>query len=254
MPFKLIAIAALAAGQATSSFGQPVIQAVPERPRIIVDGYGEVRTPPDLAVVTYTLRGEGATSDDAVRAMVAQGTRIDGALAGLDRKAVPLTGDLKVTPVRSDDCKETDYGSPQLSTGPCAVLGYVARQSVTVRTAAVRDAGTMVGVIGRGGGFDAQISSFDLRDPRAAQREATAAALADAAAKASAIAGASRVALGPILAINTSSRQDGQEIIVTSARELASAPAVMAVPVRVEITPDPIKTPANVTITYAIDR
>ncbi len=98
MSCKLLALALLAGAQAGLVFAQPVIQAVPERPRIIVDGYGEVKTPPNLAIIAFTVRGEGSSSDDAVRAMTAQGARIEGALRKIDAIAEPLTGDVKVTP------------------------------------------------------------------------------------------------------------------------------------------------------------
>jgi uncharacterized protein len=256
MRIKLLALALLAGAQAGSSTAQPVIQAVPERPRVIVDGYGEVKTPPDLAIITYTVRGEGQTSDDAVRAMSTQGDRIEAALQKLDASAEPRTGDVRVTPVRSDDCKETNYGSPMLSRGPCAIVGYVATQSVTVRTGAVKDAGTMVGLVGRGGAFEGRISSFDLRDPHLAQQRAIETALSDAATKAAGIAAASHVALGTILSINTSPRQEGEQIIVSGERRFL--PAVTAPPapppVAVNVNPEPITTSSNVTVTYAIGR
>lgn len=257
MRAEFLALTLLSVIGAGTSFAQPVIQAVPERPRIIVDGYGEVKTPPDLAIITYTVRGEGAASDDAVRAMTAQAASIEVALRKMDAGAEPLTGDVKVSPVRSDDCKETDYGSPLLSRGPCAILGYVATQSVTVRTSAVHDAGTMVGLVGRGGAFEARISSFDLRNSREAQQRAMETALLDAATKAAGIAAASHVALGIILSINTSPRQEGEQIIVTGNRR--ALPAVMAPPappppVPVNVNPEPITTSSNVTVTYAIGR
>ena len=42
-------------------------QDVDKLPSILVSGSGEVETDPDRANITYTLRGEGSTSDDAVR-------------------------------------------------------------------------------------------------------------------------------------------------------------------------------------------
>ncbi len=257
MSCKLLALALLAGAQAGLVFAQPVIQAVPERPRIIVDGYGEVKTPPNLAIIAFTVRGEGSSSDDAVRAMTAQGARIEGALRKIDAIAEPLTGDVKVTPVRSDDCKETDSGSPQLSTGPCAILGYVATQSVTVHTSRINDAGTMVGLVGRGGAFDARINSFDLRNSQFAQQQAIGSALSDAAAKGAAIAAASHVTLGTILSINTTPRQLGEQILVTAQRVPVAEMAVRAnapPPVPVKVNPEPITTSANVTVTYAIGR
>jgi uncharacterized protein YggE len=254
MRSRLISFAFLIGCSSASSVAQPVIQAVPERPRIVVDGYGEVKTPPDLATIEYTIRGEGSTSDDAVRAMTSSGGHIENALRAIDALAEPRTSDVRVTPVKSDDCKEQDYGSTQLSSGPCAVLGYVATQSVTVRTAAVTEAGTMVGLIGRNGGYNAHINRFELRDAREAQRQATAAALEDAALKGAAIAQASKVALGPILSISTVGESEGalRKIIVTGSRlpVLANAPP----PIPVKVAPLPITTSANLTVTYAIGR
>jgi uncharacterized protein YggE len=213
MGLKLIALALVTSAHAAAVQAQPVVQAVAERPRIVVGGFGEVKTPPDVATIGYMVRGEGTTSDEAVRAMTATATRIEAGLRAIDPTAEPRTSDVKVNAVKSSDCKEQPYGAPQLSSGSCAIVGYVARQLVTLRTAAAKDAGTMVGLVGRGGGLDARINSFGLRDPKAAQQQATAAALADAAAKATGIAAATRVRLGPILLVTSGARNEVQDII-----------------------------------------
>lgn len=256
MRFVPAALAALAAAQAIPSVAQPVIEAVPERPRIVVTGYGEMKAMPDLATISYTARGEGATSDDAVRAMTASGARIDAALHAIDATAEPHTSEVKVTAVKSDDCKEQQYGAPQLSTGVCAISGYVATQSVTLRTKAVKDAGTMVGLVGRAGGINPRIDSFDEGDSRAAQQKAIAAALADAASKAAAIAAASHLELGPILNVTSGPRNDRQEIVV-SGRSFASVnapPPPPPPPVPVNVVPEPLTTNSYITVTYAIGR
>ncbi len=254
---RSMGLALLAGLQVEHAAAQPVIQAVPERPRIVVDGDGEVKTPPDLAIITYTVRGEGSTSDGAVRSMTAQGAGIEAAIVKIDSTAEPLTDEVKVTPSRSDACKESDYGSTQLSTGPCSVLGYIATQSVTIRTIAVREAGTMVGLVARGGADRAQISSFELRDAHSAQGRALSVALSNAAAKAGAIAAASHVSLGPILSINASPMQGGEEIFLTAMKRSPPPLAVMPAPpppVQVNVNPAPITTSTNVKVTYAIGR
>jgi uncharacterized protein YggE len=251
MRAKLIALAALVGGQATPVSAQPLIR-IPQRPQIVVGGYGEVKTMPDIATITYTARGEGPTSDDAVRAMAAAEARISDAVHAIDGTAQPQTSEVKVAAVRSDDCKEREYGPVELSTGACAISGYVATQSATVRTAAVNDAGTMVGLISRAGAMDPTISSFDLHDPRTAQQQATAAALSDAASKAATIATASHVQLGPILNIATAAQNQLQAIIVTGSHDLKNAPPPAPPPVTVKLMPEPITTNANVTVTYAI--
>jgi len=249
MRLKLIALALATGTQITAVQAQPVVQSVAERPRIIVEGYGEVKSAPDVAVIGYSLRGEGATSDDAVRAMVASGSRIEAALRTIDPAAQPKTGNVRVTAVTSSDCKERDDGELQLSTGACAIAGYIATQSITVRTGMVKHAGTMVGLIGRHGGQGANIRDFDLRDPRQAQRQATAAALTDAGAKAAVIASAGHVALGRLLSVTTTGR-NGAEIVLTGTLRQANVREAPAVAVNLD--PEPIVTGANLTVTYAI--
>lgn len=227
-------------------------QIAPERPRIIVDGYGEVKTMPDVATISYTLRGEGATSDEAVRGMVAMGDRIEAALRGIDGAADPRTGNVRVSPAKGSNCKTEDYDSgDQLSKGVCAITGYIATQNVTVRTASVKDAGTMVGIVGRGGAYNARVENFDIQDPRSAKRQAIAAALTEAQAKAAAIASGSQTRLGPILSISTTGRDSGEDIVITGSR-LPQANMNSGTPVTVKLRPEPITTSANVTVTYAI--
>lgn len=254
MRFTLVSLALVALAPTSPVFGQTLERVSPERPTIIVDGYGETETMPDVAIVGYTLRGEGESSDSAVRSMTALGARLQASLRQLDPTAGPRTSKVEIAAVKSDDCKEREYGPPQLSKGACAILGYVATQSVTVRTASVKSAGTMVGLVGRGSGENASISSFELSDPKPAQRRAVAAAIADAQSKASAVASASHLNLGRILSISTAGQpSNGRDVTVTALRE---APPVVSAPppVVVNLTPEPITTSATLTVTYAIDR
>lgn len=250
-------LTALALAAATAPLTAQAIQTTQERPSIIVDGHAEVKSMPDVATISYTLRGEGQTSDDAVRAMVAMGNRIQAALQGLDAAAEPHSDKVQVTPVKPADCKESrdsDEGSPQLSTGSCAIVGYIATQDVTVRTADIKDAGTLVGLAGRGGAYDAGIRSFDLQDSHPAHRQAIRAALADAQTKAEVIAAGGGLKLGPVLRVST----PGGVIDRISAEDIGSLRRVPGVemnappPVAVNVTPEPITTSENVTVTYAI--
>jgi uncharacterized protein len=150
----LIALGSAVAIQTASAAPQAGFQLLPVPARIDVTGYGEVKYMPDVATITYTMRGEGPTSDEALRAMTAAAARIDAAVQGIDAAAEPKTSEVKIAAVRSTDCKEKEYGPPQLSTGPCAIAGYVATQSVTLRIPAVKDAGTLVGSVGRAGALN----------------------------------------------------------------------------------------------------
>jgi uncharacterized protein len=247
----LIALGSAVAIQTASAAPQAGFQLLPVPARIDVTGYGEVKYMPDVATITYTMRGEGPTSDEALRAMTAAAARIDAAVRGVDSAAEPKTSEVKIAAVRSTDCKEKEYGPPQLSTGPCAIAGYVATQSVTLRTAAVDGAGTMVGLVGRAGGLDPRIESFGVRDSRPQQQQAIVAALADAQAKASAIAAASHVQLGPILNVTSERRNDAQQIIVTGSR-ISRNSLPPAPPVPVKVVPDLLTTTSYVTVIYAI--
>jgi len=250
---SLIAFASIVASQAASAAPQAGFQLLPVPARIEVTGYGEVKYMPDVATITYTARGEGPTSDDAVRAMTASETRIDAALDQIDAAAQPNTSEVKIDAVRSTDCKEQDYGPQQLSTGACAISGYVATQSVTVRTAAVKDSGTMVGLVGRAGGLNPRIESFSVRDSRPQQQQAIVAALADAASKAGAIAAASHVQLGPILNITSERRNDNNLPLIVSGSRIPAASAPPAPPpVQVNLAPEPLTTNSYVSVIYAI--
>ena len=253
MRMKLFALAALASGQSVTAWAQPILQTVPQRPAIVVDGYGEVKTMPDMAIINYTLRGEGATSDQAVRAMVATGAQIESAIRSIDPNAEPRTSEIKVSPAKGSACKDNDYDreDDQLSTGACAVVGYIATQNITVRTAAVKDSGTMTGLAARGGAYNVRIESFELSDARAAKQQAIAKALADAQAKAAALAAGSHVVLGRIIGISTTGRDQGQNIVITASR-IPQPNLVSLTPGTVNLKAEQITTSANVTVTYAI--
>lgn len=252
MHTTILALAAFAAAQAGSPAPQSGIQLMPVPARMQVTGHGEVKYMPDVATIVFTIRGEGASSDDAVRAMTASGARIDAALHAIDPGAEPHTSEVKIEQVRSNDCKEQEYGRPQLSTGACAIAGYVATQSVTLRTSAVKDAGTIVGLVGRAGGLSPRIEGFTVRDSRPQQQQAIAAALADAASKAAAIAAASHVQLGPILNIDSGPRNDAPEIMLKGTRVASVSAPPPPPPVPVNVTPEPLTTDSYVTVTYTI--
>jgi len=230
--------------------------AVDEPPaRIVVTGTASVSTPPDVAIVAYSIHGEGATSDDALRMLVAKRRAIDGGLATLKGTQPSKGGQVSIREVRSRECSQSSYGAPQLSTGACAIIGYAADLSLQSRTAAVRDAATMAGLIGRLGGTDPRVQSFSLADDAPAKRRATAAALADAKDKADAIAAGAGVRLGAVLSASDGS-YGGQANDGVVAEDLAGfapgAPPPPPPPVPVTITPQPIDTQARVIVTYRI--
>lgn len=225
----------------------------PAPPSITVAGVGRIETAPDLAEINFSIRGEGMSPDAATRSMVAKQKAVLDGLASLgDGRMRIRTGNVSVNAARAGDCggDGDDDDKAHLSTGKCAVTGYVAGISVTVELSAVNDAGTAVGLAARLGANNPHMSGFELAKPGEGAGRAAAAAIADARSKAQAIAAGAGERLGPILKVvdNDSRNGVGDEIVVTGLRRNAPPPP----PVAVDIRPEPVETVANLTVTFAI--
>lgn len=223
--------------------------------RIVVVGHGSVRTDPDLATLSFNIRGEGATSDAAAAALVRKRKAIADGLSGLlGSTVVVMTGALSILEARDKACDGDDGGSAvRLSAGPCAVRGYVAQVSASLRLSPVTDAGTALGLAARLGASDARLNDYGLRDPANARQRAEAAAIDEARTRARAIAASAGVRLGKLISVeDPQSRSNADdEIVVTAGRR---SPAVMPpAPVVIDIRPEPIETSASLTVTYAVE-
>ena len=229
--------------------------AEPPTPQISVTGSGSVFTPPDLAVVSWTVHGEGPTSDVALTQLNATRRAIDGGIRTLT-SATAKGGDVSIRAVRSRECTANSYGPPQLDAGTCAIIGYVADLPLELRTDQLAKVGTITGLIGRLGARDPRVTSFMLADPRGAQRRALAAALADARTRAEAVAQGAQVKLGDLLYASDSGRGDTpDEIVLTGALRAAPAPPPPPPPpppIDVAVAPRPIETQATARVTYRI--
>lgn len=232
----------------------PALAQEPPPPRISVTGQGSVFTPPDLAVIGYSVHGEGAGSDDAVRAMEAKRRAIDAGLKGRV-ETLGRGGEVSIREVRSRDCNAGSYGPPTLNTGACAITGYVADLSLEIRTRNVVQAATLAGMIGKLGGTNPRVASYRLADPRTAQQRAVAAALNDARTRAQAVAAGSGVTLGALyFASDTGTGPTPDEIIVTASAPPPPPPPPPPEMVSVDATPRPIESNARVSAIYLIAR
>jgi len=224
-------------------------------PKVTVNGYASVKTPPNIAHLSYEIVGEGKTSDDALKALVATAGRVQRGLLSLDPDIQPKSSTLGIVGVRGSDCKTDEYDEddhPKLSTGACAIAGYVAKQSFSAATQRIADVGTMIGLAGRNGAKTPEISNFDIMDSKAAKNQAIAAALADARSKAEAVAQGSGRRLGDITNVQLDGAQDTDEAIVVTGSRLVRPELDAPAPIRVDMAPRPIDTSARVTVTYAI--
>ena len=247
MFFPLSAVL-LAAAQAASPSQNEVS-------RIVVQGWGSVEDRPNVAEISYDVRGDGTTSDQAVAALVTKSGAIEKALRSVDPALQIHSDSVRIQVVRPKDCEENDYrdDAVHLSTGECAIKGYVAVQDFDFRTARVADAGTLVGLAGRRGAYNPKIDSFALADEKAAKRRAIASAMADARAKADAVAAGTGATVGKILSVTLdNARNPDTDVVVTGG--LAMRAAERDEPIPVSVNPSPVHTTAQVTVSYAIIR
>jgi uncharacterized protein YggE len=226
----------------------------PQPPRITVIGKGSVRTPPDRAQISFTVRGEGNTADEAVTKLNTSQKAIETALTALGKgRFVFSTERFAVAEVRDQACNNITY-QPRLSVGACAIIGYVATLPATLRADDIDNAGTAVGLIGRLDGSDARMNGYSLSDPKAAQRQAMTAALDDARTQAEAIATGAKVKLGTILSIQDGAANNEFDVPLRESAKIVVTSAPAPPPIRVDLKPEPIETRASVTVVYAIER
>lgn len=243
------AIGSLAALAALSWFSS----ALADPANIVVTGSGEVRTPPDIATATFEIRGEGATPDAATTNLVKKSDAVVGGISSIIKAKLAITtGKMNVNAVRGPGCKSDDDERPRLSTGDCAVSGYVATVNMKAQVSPPSEAGTVLSLAARLGGENANLSDFSLRDPTDAQKKALAAALVDARGKALAIAEGAGMHLGALLNVKDRTSEgevygdDVTEVVVT-APKLQPRP-----PVAVALKPEPIVTSAQLTVSYSV--
>lgn len=229
--------------------------------QILVSASGTAETPPDMVTVSFMLRGEGTTSDEAVTRLRDNAKTLSAGVSGLLQKAVDYhSSQFAIASIRGKDCDQNTYGQQRLSTGPCAIIGYVATMPVTVDTPRVADAGTLTGLIGRLGGLDARVDRFWLRDERAARRRAMLAAIGSAQAQARLIAEGSGGRLGNLLRVQDADYREVSITMDTETPQSVSAPPAPPPPppppppVRIDLAPSPISTTVRLMAAYAIDR
>lgn len=236
-------------GAATTTLAQ-------EAPRRIIEvtGTGTAQTMPDLAMLDISLRGEGRTADAAAAALAARQVAVAKGLAALLGDGGDLTtGAVTVVQARGGDCRDArdDDSGPRLSSGACAVTGYVAIMQASVRTHAVAKAATAVGLASRLGASEARIDGYGLSDLNAAQARARAAAVDSACRQATALAGSAGVRLGRVMTLRD---QAGYDIVVTGTRAPLKVPTevMQPPPVEIDAKPRPVETRAQVYVAYAI--
>jgi len=229
--------------------------ASPPISKIAVEAYGQVKQAPDIAKIRFEVRGEGSTSDAAARVLVATDQAIAKSLTNFDAGLTVEDRGLEIKPLRGPSCKvQPRYSEDDevpMTSGDCAIKGYQASKTVSIRTRKVAEAGTMLGLIARHGGLGVEIEEFDVADNGAARNKAIAAALAEAELKAKAVAAGSHVRLGPILSVTLDRATLDEPYVPTFYRPPPPEPE-RDEPVGIGINPAPITTSAQVAVVYSI--
>ena len=226
--------------------------------QILVSATGTVKTPPDMATIAFTLRGEGATSDEAATNLRNSAAKVSaGVLSFLGKAADYHSSNFSIAQVRSKDCDANNYGQQRLSTGPCAIVGYIATMPVSVDTPRVADAGTLTGLVSRLGCNDASIRSFWLRDDGPARRRAMQTALSNARNQAELIAAGAHAKLGPLIRVQDADYQERSLELPTATRMSdvppPPPPPPPPAPVQIGVAPEPIQATVRIMVAYGID-
>lgn len=235
---------------------QSLREALP--PGIVIQGRAVIETAPDIAELSISLRGDGTTADAASKALADAQKAVIGGIASLDPKARYRTGDVSMRAVRKGDCAASDdlidlaQNRDDSDTGPCRVVGYIATIDATMELRAVDQAGTAIGLANRLGASSAELKAFRLSDPAAARRAAMAAAIADARTRAESLATASGARLGPVVSILDGRDREADTMMLLEAPAMAVAPQELLRPVKIDISPAPVETSAEIVIVYAL--
>jgi len=246
--FNLLLVAALVAVFAVASpAGAQMTDTDKDQvPAITVSGSGEIRVPPDEAVVRLGIlsqRQEAAEAQTEAN-RIAAGI-LDGVIAlGVPAEAVQ-TSRLVLSPVY-------DQPPPQAArTREPRIAAYRATNVVSVRLDDLAKIGPAIDAAIEAGANQVEGVDFRLHDDLEARQQALAKAVHEAEAKAQAIAGALGIELGPVI----EAREGGISIDVP---RFGGGPQVMMMEAR-SAQPTPVSTgditiSATVTLRYRIGR
>jgi len=230
-----------------------------KQPVIVVIGNGSASQPPDYGSFGYTVRGEGKSEVAALQALQEIRAKVEGALTKLaDTKRVDIeSSDLGVSPARGPDCKPDDSGDTPtaLSTGPCAVIGFVATLKSKVEVEPAPKVGDAISLASQLGAQDASFTEWDVQDFSALHDAAVRDAVTKAKREAALIAEASGLKLGPIVRMEDAAAR-GLDGIQDEANfsPLWSRSVVLDVrpQVPVDLKPAPVEASASFALTFAI--
>jgi hypothetical protein len=169
-----------------------------DRARISVSGEGTSEVAPDMAVLQLTVTREAKTAREALDANSAAMSEVLAAMQaeGIEKRDLQ-TSNFSIQP-RYHHSRPNSSGERK----PPQIIGYVVRNSLTVRVRDIERVGAIIDKSVSLGVNEGGNISFTNADPSAVIEKARIAAVADARAKAATLAGAADVKLGKVLEIS----------------------------------------------------
>ncbi|MCR6635033.1 SIMPL domain-containing protein [Devosia sp.] len=168
---------------------------------ITIEGRGEVRAAPDMALINSGVTTQGSTAREALDANTAAMAELIAALkeTGIEARDIQTSG-FSVNPnyVYSDARDENGY------TLPPKINGYQVSNTVTVAVRDLEELGSILDKSVNVGANTINGVSFSVSDPTELYNEARKAAFADARSKAELYATAANATLGELEAISES--------------------------------------------------
>ncbi len=188
-------VAALLAGPRFAASATEPAQGLPRT--ISVNGTGEVKSKPDMAVINSGVVSEAPTARDALAKNNAAMAAVIDALkkAGIAELDIQ-TSNFSVSP-QYPPSRPNQHEAPHIA-------GYQVSNQVTVRVKNLAKLGAILDTLVQVGANQINGISFDIDQPKPLQNEARKLAVADARAKADLYAAAAHVSLGRVLQISES--------------------------------------------------
>ena len=188
-----VALAAVATPSAAQTAAQSgTVQIMQTAPALNLSAYGEVKTAPDMATISFGVQTEAPTAAAAMRDNAARMTQVMQAL----RRAGVAERDIQTSGLNLQ--AQYDYQENQ----PPKLRGYQASNRVTVRVMDLTKVGATVDAVVAAGVNQIDGVGFGLKDPTTAENEARTKAVQALQAKARLYAQALGVQLGGIRSLN----------------------------------------------------
>jgi uncharacterized protein YggE len=220
---------------------------VPSSNTISVDGSGEAFAIPDIATISFSVLGEGATPAVAQKIATDKVAKALEAMKNLDI----AEKDIKTTSYDSNP--KYDYGRP-CTIYPCPIqdpkiIGYEVSQSISVKVRDTEKAGDVLEALGTVGVTNISGPDFTIDNEDVVKAEARADAISDAKTKADELASELGVTLVRIVNFSESSNNYPGPVYYEKAMSMDSAGGAAPAP---ELPSGENKYSSYVTITYEI--